>query len=246
MREVLVAVLTFLCLAGAGIGTMFLQRKLPRGHLEETTNATIRHVANLLAIISSLVLGLMMDSARSTFEAFDHNIHSFATELIIFDRTVRALGPEGDETHKRLAAYIRRVVSERSEIEADREAERLLDEVGRSLRAIRVSEDQLTTIWDDARHLYAEILRQRWIIIEQSEGTIPRPMMVLVIAWLVLIFATFGYRAPQNATVVIVLTTGAILMAGSIYLMLDMDTPSSGLIRASGEPLLRASAEIGQ
>ena len=70
--------------------------------------------------------------------------------------------------------------------------------------------------------------------------------MVLVIAWLVLIFATFGYRAPQNATVVIVLTTGAILMAGSIYLMLDMDTPSSGLIRASGEPLLRASAEIGQ
>lgn len=244
MNEVLIGMLTFLCFAGAGLGTMVAHRRLPAGHLKEDTSATIRLVANLFVVMTSLVLGLMMNSARGTFEAIDHNIHAYSTDLILFDRTVRALGPEADETHRRLVAYMRQVLSESSAVEADREAERLLGEVGTSLRAIRVADDQLATIWDDARGMYAEIVRQRWVIVEQSEGTIPAPLMVLVIAWLVLIFASFGYRAPGNLTVVTMLLTAALLMAGSIYLMLDMDTASTGFIRASDHPFRRVLAEI--
>ena len=62
--------------------------------------------------MASLVLGLMLNSTSSTFEAVDRNIHAYATDLILLDRTVRAIGPEADEIHRRLVAYVQRVHSE--------------------------------------------------------------------------------------------------------------------------------------
>ena len=62
--------------------------------------------------MASLVLGLMLNSTSSTFEAVNRNIHAYATDLILLDRTVRAIGPEADEIHRRLVAYVQRVLSE--------------------------------------------------------------------------------------------------------------------------------------
>jgi hypothetical protein len=51
-------------------------------------------VANLFVVMTSLVLGLMLNSAKNTFETNNRDIRTLATELILLDRTLRALSPE--------------------------------------------------------------------------------------------------------------------------------------------------------
>lgn len=244
MNEIQVTILSFLCLTIAGIGSLLSYSWLPAKHLQEDTNATIRLLANVFVVITSLVLGLLTNSAKNTFESIDHNIHTFATDLILLGRTLRSIGSGADDTHRLLVAYVQRAVAHVPVVEADREAERLLNEVGSSLQTIRPDDDQKAAIWNDARQLYREVVHQRWVIIEQSDGTIPAPLIVIVIIWLMLIFASFGYRAPRNSTVVTMFVISAFLIAGSIFLVLDMDVPTSGFIQASSEPLQRVLAEL--
>ena len=44
--------------------------------------------------MTSLVLGLLLNSAKNTLKSTDRNVHAFATELILMDRTLRQYGPE--------------------------------------------------------------------------------------------------------------------------------------------------------
>jgi hypothetical protein len=55
--------------------------------------------------------------------------------------------------------------------------------------------------------------------------------------WLAAIFASFGLFAPYNGSVITVLFICALSVAGSIYLIVEMDQPYGGLIKLSSAPL---------
>ncbi|WP_243373697.1 hypothetical protein [Microvirga solisilvae] len=245
-NEILISAFTFVLLVGVSLGCLFGHTRLSPKQLQEDTNATVRIVANVFVVIASLVLGLMLSSAKNTFQAVDDDLHAYATDLILLDKTIRSLGPLGDEAHRGLVAYLDRALSSNPGVAADREAGLLLDEVGNRLRAIRVTDDQQTALWNEARELYREVLDERWVIAGQSGGTIPMPLIIVVIAWLVLIFASFGYRSPRNAVVIGTLIAAAFLISASLCLILDMDNPSSGLIQVSDMPLQRVLEQIRQ
>jgi hypothetical protein len=242
--EVLIAAVTFVLLVGASLGCLIWHVRLSPEQLQEDTNTTVRLVANVFVVIASLVLGLMLNSAKNTFQAVDDGVHAYATDLILLDKTVRSLGSIGDETHQGLIAYLERALSASPGVDADRQAEILLEEVGNRLRAIRITDDQQTSLWDEARQLYRDVLDRRWLIVGQSGGTIPMPLVVVVIAWLVLIFASFGYRSPRNTVIIATIIVAALLISASLGLILDMDNPSSGLIQVSDEPLRRVLEQI--
>ena len=80
----------------------------------------------------------------------------------------------------------------------------------------------------------------------QARGWVAWVLGVLLTVWLVLIFASFGYRAPQNIVVIGIIILAAALISGALYLILDMDVPFSGPIQVSPAPLQRAIAEMQQ
>jgi len=169
--------------------------------------------------------------------------------LILLDRTLRHYGPEASDVRQRLRAYVRQAINgtwgaDASPVLEDRTAEALLDEVGNGLVAMRPSDPVRTEMWRQAEVSYQNVVRRRWVLIEESEGTIPTPFLVMLVAWLVLIFASFGYRAPRNAVVATTLLVSAFLIAGSIYLILDMNVPFSGPIKISPAPLQRAEEQL--
>jgi hypothetical protein len=245
-NEILIAAGTFILLAGVALGCLFGHVRLSAKQLQEDTNSTVRVVANVFVVIASLVLGLMLNSAKNTFQAVDDAVHTYATDLILLDKTVRTLGSDGEEVHRGIIAYLDRALSASPGVDPDRQAEILLEDVGNRLRAVQATSDQQTALWNEARQLYREVLDQRWIIVGQSGGTIPMPLIVVVIAWLVLIFASFGYRSPRNAVVISTLVAAALLISASLGLILDMDNPSSGLIQVSDAPLQRGLEQIRQ
>jgi len=72
------------------------------------------------------------------------------------------------------------------------------------------------------------------------------PLVFMLMAWLTLIFASFGFRAPKNIIVMSMFLVAAFLISASIYLVLDMDIPFAGMIQISDAPLRRALAELQQ
>jgi ABC-type multidrug transport system fused ATPase/permease subunit len=249
MHDLLVTAASFLCLVGASLGSLVISQRLPARYRKDDTGNIVRIAANIFVVATSLVLGLLLNSAKNTFEAVDRNVHVLATDIILLDRTLRHYGPEAAAARERLAAYVRRAVDDAwvagsSPVLDDREAERLLDAVGDALLRIRPSDPARAELWRDAHASYQNVVKQRWVLIEESDGTIPTPFLVLLVMWLMLIFGSYGYLAPGNAVVVITLVLAALLLSGAVYLILDMDRPFSGTLQISSAPLERAIEQL--
>jgi len=72
------------------------------------------------------------------------------------------------------------------------------------------------------------------------------PLLVMLIFWLTLLFASFGLFVRANPMVVVSLFASALAVCGAIYLILEMYQPYSGLIQASSVPLRTALEQLGQ
>jgi len=64
--------------------------------------------------------------------------------------------------------------------------------------------------------------------------------------WLAVIFTSFGLFAPRNATVVITLFVCALSVSAAIFLIVELDSPFSGMLQISNVPLQNAIAHIGR
>jgi len=244
MSEFVVAVLAFLSMMGAALLGLFGKTRLPSEHLQDDTRSMVGLVANLFVVMTALVLGLMLNSAKNTFETNNRDIRTLATELVLLDRAMRALGPEAEDARRQLVEYLQTSLKGANILEEDPQAEASLEAAGTRLRAIRVSDEQKVALWNDARQLYRQVVRQRWVVLDEYGGTIPRPLITIVMLWLAIIFASFGYRAPRNTVVTASLCLAALLISAAIYLILDMDTPSSSMTQASNVPVQRALAQL--
>jgi len=247
MDETLIAVAIFLCLAVSSLGCLAFYAKLPARYLGDDTQNVVRLVAGIFSVMTSLVLGLMINSAKNTLESVDRNVHAFATGLIVLDRTLREYGPEATPTREHLLKYAQRAAHgtlRDDPLIADRVSESMFYDVSNSLKAIEPRDRERIALWQGARQQHQRLLELRWVIVEQSEGTIPAPILVMLVAWLMLIFASFGFRAPRNAVVITIFLVASALIAAAVYLIIDMDAPFAGPIQVSPVPLQRAVAEM--
>lgn len=249
MESIWIAAGIFVCLLSASLLMMHWYPKLSARHRDEETNTVVRLVANIFVVMTSLVFGLMINSAKNTFEAIDTNVHAYATSLIIFDRTLKSYGDDANDTRARLAAYVEHAIAnpyrgDEALQHRKSPATQYLDDIGVTLAAINPESRYQETLLADLRQQYHAIIEQRWNIVEQSEGAIPLPLIGMLVAWLTLIYASFGYRAPRNPMVIGMFTVSALLIAASVYLVLDMDIPFHGPIQISDAPLRRALAEM--
>ena len=249
VSNLVIGVLTFVLLGAVGLLSMHLPARLAERLCDAETLATVARIANIFVVITSLVFGLLINSSKNTFEAIDHNIHSYATDLILLDHLLRDYGPDAAGSRAALKAYVEEAIAHPAQTDqleyskADT-AGRALDRVGSAIETLRPADAFHEHLLTETRSDYHDVVRQRWIIVEQSEGMVPNAIVGMLIAWLTLIFASYGYRAPKNAVVTTMLVTAAMLISASLYLVLDMNIPFSGPIRVSYQPYHRALMEM--
>ena len=90
------------------------------------------------------------------------------------------------------------------------------------------------------------IAARRWLIAQQIASNLRWPFLVVLIFWLAVIFASFGLFAPRNTIVVAALFVAALSVAGSIFLILEMDQPYGGFIKIRSDPLRSALEQLGR
>lgn len=239
----------FACLLAASIGSLAIYRRFPPHRDDDETLNVVRLIANIFVVMTSLVLGLLLNSAKNTLDSVDRNIHAFAADLIMLDRLLQHYGTEASSARQRLLVYAKHAeagIRDYQGATSDREGERLLNEAGASINALKPQDAEQRAGLQSAQQQLGRVSELRWLIVGNTRGTIPAALVVLVVACLMLVFASYAWRAPPNAVVVASFLVSSALLTAAVVLILDMDRPFTGPVRVSADPLLRAVAEMGQ
>ena len=86
----------------------------------------------------------------------------------------------------------------------------------------------------------------RWLLHEQMGSSIAMPLLITVVAWLAIIFLSWGLFAPFNSVAIASLLLAALSVSGAIFLILELDQPFDGLIQISSRPMRNALAFLGK
>lgn len=246
-HEALIAAILFVCLLVTSLASAAIYRRLPARHRDDDSLNVVRMIASIFVVMTSLVLGFLISSAKTTLETVDRNVHALATGLIVLDRSLEFYGAEADVARQHLQAYAQhaaRTLDHWDTRDEDRQIAQRLGAIAASMKALRPADaDQRATL-QSAQQQFVRLVELQWLTVGESRGTIPTPLVIMVGAWLMLVFASYGCRAPRNLLVAASFIVASLLLSAAIYLILDMDRPFSGAVRVSADPLLRAAAEM--
>jgi hypothetical protein len=239
--------LVFACLCGAGILSLWLHPRLSPTHRSKETHRVIRLSANMVVALTSLVLGLLIASVQSGFSGVAHDVREFATQMILLDRTLRQYGPDAAPSRVLLTDYARQAIagtwpSSGPITVDDPKAGALLDQTQAAIMALAPVDGLHTTLKNQAMSGFNRLLTLRWTVIEDAEARLPRPFLGVMILWLALVFAGFGFNAPRNRVVVVTLVMAAGSIAAAMFPLVEMDGAFDGLIRVSPASLQQALA----
>src|SRR5258705_9516646 len=82
--------------AGALLGMLF-RATLPEHHLSTDSKDVLKLGTGLVATLSALVLGLLIASAKSSFETQSGQIKQLTANIILLDNLLARSGPEAKE-----------------------------------------------------------------------------------------------------------------------------------------------------
>jgi hypothetical protein len=251
MNELTIGVTIFACVVGGAISGVFLREALPKHHLTVETENVVKLGIGMIATMSALVLGLLLASAKGSFDTRDSELRQLFANLNLLDRQLVHYGPEAKEARELLRRYITLKIDaiwpdEASQPVKDANTLAVLEEVQDKLRVLAPQNDAQRWVKERALQVSGDIAQVRWLLREQSEGSIPVAFLLILVFWLTIIFTSFGLFAPRNATAIAALFVCSLSVAGAVFLILELARRFAGLVRISSAPARDTLAQLSQ
>ncbi len=245
MTPVIIGFASLVVIFGAALLGIFPARALPKHHLSDQTRTAVSVSVAVVGTLSALVIGLMISTASSSFSARSHEVTTISVDLIRMDRLMQRYGPEADGARAKLRAYVTAKAEELFPSHGDQprtdEATVVMLETLQDAILLLTSTDEMHCWLRSQTLMLSDNLAQtRWLLEEQAGSSIPLPFIILVVFWLAIVFASFGLFAPPNGTAIAFLCLASMAVSGGVMMILELDTPFSGLIHISGEPMRHA------
>ena len=253
MSAPLTAFTIFVCMfCGMALGST-LRLVLPDDHTQADSKDILMTSAGMMATLIALIIGLLVTSAKSTYDVTTLSITQTSAKIITLDYYLSRYGPEAKEVRKILpqaiASGIDRIWPNKSKHGADlakMESETEMAVIYNKIRELSPKNDSQKYFQTQALQLIDDIMQSRWMLIEQSQTKLPRVFLVVLTFWLTVLFAQFGLLAPRNRTAISALLICALSMSGAIFLILELNQPLEGTIKVSSAPLHKALVLIGK
>lgn len=250
MNASVIAILAFAGICGAVFLGMRLRAALPDNHLSAETKDTVRVGMGLVATMTALLLGLLVASAKGSYDTQKSEVIQMAAKAAYLDRALALYGPETTEARE----LLRRSIESAIQLMWDKKSrEAPPDPAIPTGQAFYGSLQKLTPQNDEQRALKAEALeaatdlsKTRWLLFAQSDTSIATPLLVIVVIWLAIIFLSFGLFAPSNRTVIVTMIIVALSVSSALFLILELDQPFNGVIQISSEPLRNSLSRVGR
>lgn len=251
MSAITIAVVVFVCLLLGVLLGMFLRSTLPETHLSHDSKEAIKMGAGLIGTMAALLLGLLVASAKSSFDDKTDELTQIAAKVSFLDRVLAHYGPEANESRQLLRSSLANIVEHiwpeqnASPAELDPTGSNS-EQVYESLHKLSPQTEEQTALKTQALSIVTDIGQMRWLLLAQTGSSISTPMLVVVIFWLTTVFVSFGLFAPSNPTVIATQCLCALAIAGAIYLVLELDRPFGGLIQLPSTAMRSALEHLGK
>ena len=251
MNPFATCVVVFGCVFGGALLGMALRALLPEDHFSSDSKEAVRLGMGLVATTVALVLGLLIASAKGFYDTQNTEMTEAAANIVLLDRILVHYGAEANGAR----AVLRNTVASLIERtwQHDDKGQTRFDPTTANGEVIWDKIQELAPTTENQRSLRTQALelaiqlgRVRWLMFEQKSSALPRPLLVILVAWLTLLFMSFGLFIRPNLTVVISLLASSLAVCSAIFLILEMFRPYVGLIQVSDAPLRAALAQLGQ
>lgn len=108
----------------------------------------------------------------------------------------------------------------------------LLARIQNILLKLKPQDNAQTWRQAEALALTSQLSEEQWSLVEKAQNPLPTPLVVILVVWLVILFATFGLFAPRNTTVTTILVLCSLSASAAIFLMLELSSVTSGMMKA--------------
>lgn len=252
LTPIAVSSIAFAIILGGAFTGAFLRNALPGRHLADDAKDIVRLGTGLIGTIAALVLGLLIASAKSSYDTQSSQVQHITADVVLLDRLLAQYGPEARPIRELLRQAIDPLVARIWRENSAPTAK------GSPFAATAASEEALTKIGEltpqteaqrslqtRAIQLSTDLAQARLLLFEQADKSIPMPFLAVLVFWLAIIFASFSLFARLNPTLVVALTIFALSAAAALFLILEMSEPFAGLMQISSAPLQNALAPLG-
>ena len=253
MSPLATSAIVFACIFGVALFAMFFKRYLPENHLSAESKDVVKLGMGTIATLAAIVLGLLIATAKGTYDAQSGAIQEYAAKVMLLDRVLAKYGPETKEARDLLRGAVEATVNRFWPDDGVQAGNLAPGEARAAGEAMYDKIADLTPQNDGQRALKARALeattdlaQERLRLFARHDGSLPLPFLVVLASWLVILFAGYGLLAPRNATVAAVLFVCTLSVSAAIFLLLELSTPFAGIMRVSSGPLHDALSVIGK
>jgi hypothetical protein len=250
MNAISIAILVAACVFAAGAAGLVTHTVLPASHRSKETQEVVRLATGMLSVLSSLVLGLLIATAKTTYDDTDRDMRSYAADLILLHETLRDYGDTAGVPQDTLRRYTAQMLEDNwpaaggTAVVENQRAGALLEHVREDIRALHPVDDGQKWLMSQALDISTSLLHQRWRFIEHAGPSVQPITLAILVSWIMVIFGSFGLNAPRNATVLAAFFVCAGAIGGSVFLILEMDQPMQGALKISSAPMRDAFAHM--
>ncbi|HEY8289276.1 MAG TPA: hypothetical protein VIG49_08415 [Acetobacteraceae bacterium] len=212
---------------------------------------------------AALVLGLLVTTIKTRFDSQADTMQVYASNLIQFDQRLEEYGPDSAQARALLRAYTAAAVFNTWPDEArppgnypvmpthdgddaveNRILGSMLQQLDREIRQWSPSDRYHRDLMETLLTSMSTLMRTRWTLIETAHATISWPFLILLVLWLMIVFAMFGLISPRNRVVYATVLCCSLSVTSAVFLVLDFDTPYDGPLKLSSQPMRSALSHM--
>ena len=107
MSSITISLIVFAWVFGGALFGIFLHAVLPQHHLSSETKDIVKLGMGLVGTMAALVLGLLVASAKGSYDAQGTELTQISANVALLDRALALYGPETKETRANIPAFRR-------------------------------------------------------------------------------------------------------------------------------------------
>ncbi len=238
MHALVVGSLAFVLIFTGALAGMAIRGRVPPEHLVPEAKDTVRLAIGLVVTMTGLVLGMLVSSAKTFYDGEKNQVALLGSQIVLLTDLMVAYGPETDpiriEARKFLEDGIDRLWPKKSSEVSQLRPENTNSYFYEQLQLLTPKNDVQRVIKGELLSTSLTLRETYWLMYLQSVQTsMPKPLLAVVISWLVAIFVSFGLFAPRNYTVMATLIVCALAASAAIFIISSMYSPFKGVLKIS-------------
>jgi hypothetical protein len=244
MNDLLISLLVFALIFGGALLGIIVRPLLAEKHVNPDSREVVKMATGLVGTLAALVLGLLISSAKSSFDQKTGQVRQMTATIILLDDLLGQYGPEATPVRALLRQSVQPLANRiwrdgmppiTRSVQFQSTAQSSAFEI--ELAGLSPNNDVQRSLHSRAIQAFTEGAQIRLQLFAQTGGPIPTPFLAILIFWLSAIFVSFTLFAQTNLIVMVSVFLCALSFAGAIFLVLELDDPFTGLMGISSVTL---------